>query len=143
MAGGRVAISDDTIKPRPLVAAVGGSFDADSETGATVGRGFMVEVCTTVTEARVLDGYRLELAFSDGVREAVDLSPRILGSGGVFRALEDPEFFRQVRVDPQLGTIVWPNEADFCPELLRRWALGEPVPTAERERVERPTGGDG
>ena len=36
--------------------------------------------------------------------------------------------FRQVQVDPELGTIVWPNEADFCPDLLHRWALGESVP---------------
>jgi hypothetical protein len=103
----------------------------------------MSEPCATVTEARVLDAYRLELHFSDGVRGAVDLSPRILGRGGVFRPLEDPQFFRQVRVDPELGTIVWPNDADFCPDLLCRWALGEPVPTAETDAVERGKGADG
>jgi hypothetical protein len=88
----------------------------------------MSELCATVTEVRVLDAYRLELTFSDGVRGVVDLSRRIVGRGGVFRPLEDPEFFRQVRVDPELGSIVWPNEADFCPDLLYRWARGEPVP---------------
>ena len=88
----------------------------------------MSELCATVTEVRVLDAYRLELTFSDGVRGVVDLSRRIVGRGGVFRPLEDPEFFRQVRVDPELGSIVWPNEADFCPDLLYRWVLGEPVP---------------
>jgi len=95
----------------------------------------MAESCATVTEARVLDAYRMELAFSDGVRGVVDLSPRIVGRGGVFRRLEDAQFFRQVRVDPELGTIVWPNEADFCPDLLHRWAPGEPVPPAEAETV--------
>lgn len=99
----------------------------------------MSEPCATVTEARVLDGYRLELAFSDGVRGVVDLARRILGRGGVFRALEDPQFFRRVRVDPELGTIVWPNDVDFCPDLLYRWALGEPVPPPETETVERGT----
>ena len=82
------------------------------------GNALMSEPCATVTEARVLDGYRLELTFSDGVRGVVDLSRRILGRGGVLRPLEDPQFFRQVRVDPELGTIVWPNDADFCPDLL-------------------------
>jgi hypothetical protein len=91
----------------------------------------MVELCATVTEARVVNGYRLELAFSDGVRGIVDLARRIVGRGGVFRALEDEQFFRQVRVDPELGTVVWPNEADFCPDLLHGWALGEPVPPPE------------
>ena len=96
----------------------------------------MSEVCATVTEVRVLDAYCLELTFSDGVRGVVDLSRRIVGRGGVFRPLEDPEFFRQVRVDRELGTIVWPNEADFCPDLLYRWVLGEPVPPPEPETVE-------
>jgi hypothetical protein len=91
----------------------------------------MPEPCATVTEARVLNDYRLELAFSDGLRGVVDLSPRILGRGGVLRPLEAPQFFQKVQVDPELGTIVWPNNADFCPELLHRWASGEPVPPAE------------
>ena len=97
----------------------------------------MSDSCATVAEARVLDAYSLELTFSDGVRGVVDLSRRIVGRGGVFRPLEDPHFFRQVRVDPELGTIVWPNEADFCPDLLYRWALGEPVPRADPRTVER------
>jgi hypothetical protein len=88
----------------------------------------MHTACATVIAVRVLDAYRLELRFSDGVGGVVDLSPRVLGRGGVFRALEDPQFFRQVRVDPELGTIVWPNDADFCPDLLYQWTLGEPVP---------------
>jgi hypothetical protein len=95
----------------------------------------MSDPFATVTEARVVDAFRLELAFSDGVRGVVDLSPRIVGRGGVFAALEDPQFFRQVRVDPELGTIVWPNDADFCPDLLYRWALGEPVPPVEAETI--------
>ena len=60
----------------------------------------------------------------------------------MFRPLEDPQFFRQVRVDPELGTIVWPNEADFCPDLLHQWALGEPVPPPEAETLEGWTGSD-
>jgi hypothetical protein len=30
--------------------------------------------------------------------------------------------FRAVRVDPLLGTIVWPNDADIDPDVLR-WGL--------------------
>jgi len=96
----------------------------------------MSEPCATVAEVRVLDAYCLELTFSDEVRGVVDLSRRIVGRGGVFRPLQDPQFFRQVRVDPELGTIVWPNEADFCPDLLYRWASGEPVPPPESQTVE-------
>jgi len=29
--------------------------------------------------------------------------------------------FRQVRLDPEAGTIVWPNDADFDPATLHDW----------------------
>ena len=95
----------------------------------------MTPLCATVSDARVLAGYRIELTFSDGVRGAVDLAPRIVARGGVFGPLEDPEFFRQVSVDRELGTIVWPNGADICPDLLYRWATGEAVQRPESETV--------
>ena len=37
----------------------------------------------------------------------------------------DPELFRKVRVDEELGTIVWPNGADMDPDVLH----GEFEPT--------------
>lgn len=95
----------------------------------------MTELCATVTGVRVIDSYRLELTFADGTRGAVDLSERIVGRGGVFKLLEDPAYFRQVQVNDELGTIVWPNDADFCPDLLYRWATGEPVLRPEAENV--------
>jgi hypothetical protein len=83
----------------------------------------------------VLEGYRVELTFSGGVRGIVDLANRIVGRGGVFGPLEDQAFFRQVAIDRQLGTIVWPNGADFCPDQLYGWASGQPVPRPESETV--------
>ena len=32
--------------------------------------------------------------------------------------LADRELFRQVSVDEEFGTIVWPNGADICPDVL-------------------------
>jgi len=95
----------------------------------------MTPLCATVSDVRVLDGYRIELTFSDGVRGVVDLANRIVGRGGMFGPLEDPVFFRRVAVDDQLGTIVWPNGADFCPDMLYGWATGEPVPRPAAETV--------
>ncbi len=46
---------------------------------------------------------------------------------GVFTALMDDSFFRQVRVDRELGTIVWPNGADVCPDVLYSFASGKPI----------------
>jgi hypothetical protein len=95
----------------------------------------MTELCATVTAARVLDGYRVELTFSDGAGGAVDLAQRIVGRGGIFGPLEDPRTFGQLRVDDELGTIVWPNGADICPDLLYAWATGQPVLPSEAETV--------
>ena len=89
-----------------------------------------MEECATVTGVRVLGGYRLELTFIDGQTGQVDLKDRILGRGGVYAPLEDPAFFNQVRVDPELGTIVWPNGMDICPDLLHSLAVGHSLTEA-------------
>lgn len=61
--------------------------------------------------------YRLALVFEDGERREVDVST-IVTLDGVFEPLRDPSYFRRVRVDPDAGTIVWPNGADICPDVL-------------------------
>jgi hypothetical protein len=43
----------------------------------------------------------------------------------VFRALQDIEFFAQVSVDPEAGTLCWPNGVDFCPDVLYAEATGK------------------
>jgi hypothetical protein len=71
----------------------------------------------TVTGVTVLDHYRLRLLFEDGTVGDVDLSH--LGQrSGVFEPLKDAAYFRQVRVDLEGGTVVWPNGADLAPEVL-------------------------
>lgn len=70
-----------------------------------------------LTEATPLEGCIVHVRFEDGLRADVDLS-YLLTRSGVFRPLRDPDFFRQLRPDPELGTIVWPNEADIAPETL-------------------------
>jgi len=84
-----------------------------------------------VTHVRHLQDYRLELTFSNGVRAELDFRHKIVGRGGVFKPLEDLDFFRSVRVDPEIGTLVWPNEVDFCPDVLYSEATREPLPTPE------------
>lgn len=71
--------------------------------------------------------HRLELSFTDGTTSELDFRNRIVGRGGVFRQLEDVGFFTQVQVDPEAGTIVWPNGVDFCPDVLYSLATGKPI----------------
>ena len=62
-----------------------------------------------VTQARYLGGYRLWLEFSDGVAGEVDLESRLYGE--VFEPLREPDLFRNVRLDPEIDTVTWPNGA--------------------------------
>jgi hypothetical protein len=64
-----------------------------------------------------LDGRRVRLGLTDGSERTVDLRPLLVGH--VFEAvIADDAVFRSVAVDEELGTIVWPNGADLCPDVL-------------------------
>jgi len=66
-----------------------------------------------------LDGFVLKVGFDDGTEFEVDLEPELWGP--IFEPLrQDPELFRQVRVDAELGIVVWPNGADLDPDVLHR-----------------------
>ena len=70
----------------------------------------------SVVRAEYRGGYTIHLTFNDGLARAVDFGRRI--KDPVFEPLRDPAYFCQVAVDPELGTIVWPNGADVAPETL-------------------------
>jgi hypothetical protein len=69
-----------------------------------------------VTEVRYVRDYVVWLRFEDGAQGEVDLSAELYGP--VFEPLKDLEYFKRVTVDPELGTIAWPNGADVSPEFL-------------------------
>lgn len=69
-----------------------------------------------IVEVRPLPGYRLWLRFDDGVEGEVDVS-HLVGKG-VFAAWNDPDFFAQVYVNPESGTVTWPGDLDLAPDAL-------------------------
>jgi len=74
-----------------------------------------------VRSVRCLDRHEVELAFTDETVRVLDLAPYLRGQ--VFeRHRADPAFFRRVRVDPDAGTIAWPDGSDLDPDVLR-WGL--------------------
>ena len=77
-------------------------------------------IMETVKHAEVTKPFSLRLTFSDDLCGEVDLEPELYGR--VFEPLRDPAFFAKVTVDLELGTVVWPNGADFSPEFLYREA---------------------
>lgn len=69
-----------------------------------------------IVASRVLRPSLLEVTSNDGTRREADLAAELWGE--VVEPLRDPDFFAQATVDPVIGTVVWPNEADFGPEFL-------------------------
>ena len=85
-----------------------------------------------VTDARYLGEYRLEVTFDDGVTGEIDLRNEIVGQGGILEPLENLDFFRRVMVNPEVGTLVWPNDVDLCPTVLYSLATKKPLPARSR-----------
>lgn len=70
-----------------------------------------------VTSVRYLGGYALAVVFTDGTEREVDLRHALHGE--VFEPLRDEAVFAEAFVDPETGTVAWPNGADFAPEFLQ------------------------
>ncbi len=80
-----------------------------------------------------LEGTTVQLELTTGEERRIDLAPFLRGP--VFAAIrESAELFRQISVDPELGTVVWPNGADIDPDVLiggfRPAWQDEPAPTS-------------
>ena len=70
-----------------------------------------------IRSVETLEGFRVRLSLTDGSTREVDLGPYL--NGPVFEPVRnDAALFRSVRVDEELGTIVWPNGADIDPDVL-------------------------
>ena len=80
-----------------------------------------------IVEVTPSGGTRLLLRFDDGATGELDLAT-ILRFDGVFAALRDPGIFIQACVDPEIGTVIWPNGAALCPDVLHAHLTGQPLP---------------
>lgn len=70
-----------------------------------------------ITAVEVLHDHVVSVRFADGTEKVIDLDPYL--HGPVFAEIRaDPATFAGVRVDPDSGTIVWPNGADLAPDVL-------------------------
>lgn len=90
-----------------------------------------------VRSVDIVAPFTLQMRFDDGAERRIDFRPVLAGE--LFGPLRDVRLFNQVRLDPEVHTVVWPNGADFDPatlhdwpsheaalrELARRWELAE------------------
>jgi len=77
-----------------------------------------------VVGAAVVGDHILRLLFSDGMVGDVDFSAERWT--GVLTPLNDSAYFAEVGVDPEAGTVVWPDGIDLAPEPL--YEQRKPIP---------------
>jgi len=70
---------------------------------------------------KIFAPYTLHLQFDDGTFQTINFKPILKGE--IYGPLLDLEVFNQVKVDPEVHTLVWPNGADFDPATLHDWPL--------------------
>ncbi len=80
-----------------------------------------------VIDAVYKGDYRIELLFDDGKRGTIDFS-KYLKRKGVFRKFENMEYFRNFKINRELGTITWSDELDIAPETLYAEATESKLP---------------
>ena len=61
----------------------------------------------------------LRVEFDDCTSRTIDFAPILAGE--MYGPLQDLSLFKQVRLDPEVHTLVWPNGADFDPATLHDW----------------------
>ena len=85
-----------------------------------------------VTRFSVSGPYILVVWFADGTEQRIDFRPVLRGP--LFGALQDLPTFNRVALDSEVGTLVWPNGADFDPATLHDW------PNVSQELASRAAG---
>ena len=71
----------------------------------------------------IVRDYALRVEFDDDTEQVIDFRPVLVGE--LFGPLADLGMFNQVRIDPEVRTLVWPNGADFDPATLHDWPFHE------------------
>ncbi len=79
----------------------------------------MVHPIYRVARFDIVGPYRLAVAFTDGTKQEINFRPVLRGA--VFGPLCDLATFNAVTLDAEVGTLTWPNGADFDPATLHDW----------------------
>jgi hypothetical protein len=85
-----------------------------------------------VQSFQIVAPYTLRVQFDDRTEQIIDFQPIL--AGDLYRPLRDLTLFNQVRLDPEVHTLVWPNGADFDPATLHDWPKYVPELTARAQQ---------
>jgi Protein of unknown function (DUF2442). len=85
-----------------------------------------------VTSFQKIGPFTLRVQFDDNTSQTIDFRPVLKGE--LYGPLQEPTVFDQVRIDPEVHTLVWPNGADFDPAILHNWSESGPALEALAEQ---------
>jgi Protein of unknown function (DUF2442) len=90
-----------------------------------------------VVDFEIVAAYTLRVIFDDHTQQIIDFRPVLLGE--LYSPLQDEKFFKQVEIDPEIHTLMWPNGADFDPATLHDWPkyADEIQRMAQRWKIEK------
>ena len=72
-----------------------------------------------IKKVEYLRDYKLKLTFSNNKTKIVDFEEyKTRDKKSVFFLFNDLDFFKSVKLNKEIGTIVWPNDIDLCPDAL-------------------------
>ncbi|MFH1771356.1 MAG: DUF2442 domain-containing protein [Candidatus Omnitrophota bacterium] len=76
-----------------------------------------------IIDVQYIGDYRVRLKFENNEIKEADLQSYL--NGRIFEPLRDIKYFRQVSLNQDIDTIVWPNNADFSPDFL--YEISQPL----------------
>ena len=85
-----------------------------------------------VKKAIYVKDYKIKLLFSDGITKIIDFKTFLKEAKNLLLPLLDLDYFKRFSVDDT--TISWPNEVDFCPDVL--YQIGKEI--EEQENPSQP-----
>lgn len=85
-----------------------------------------------VQNITLMPPYTLSFRFEDGTEQTINFEPVLHGE--LYGPLRDQNLFSQVKIDPEVRTLVWPNGADFDPATLYDWPLLESALIAQAKK---------
>ena len=76
--------------------------------------------------------YTLRVQFDDHTEQTICFQSILAGK--LYGPLQELSLFNQVRIDPEVQTLVWPNGADFDPATLHDWPAHFPTWLIQTQR---------
>jgi len=67
----------------------------------------------------IVGPHTVAVEFTDGTEQRINFRPVL--EGELFGPLQDLALFNAVVLDAEVGTLTWPNGADFDPATLHDW----------------------